>query len=318
MRTLPERNRGAALKSIQMLVSQQDKAFDIRPGSGLSNQIAILAFSQTHEYVIVIEHIESRPSSFIQLFRRDVASKQLYGFKFAASDFILQNKPSAKQRPIPMIIDAIDKLCPTQLDMFGDADLAPEFERVLKIATSGGAGFSNLMIDLSSLNRPSNDQTFVDIFYKSENTTLNHQSHKIVMFTVSNGSNRDDAYAACYPRVDQDNHFRSLMGHHRNNRHGFFMKTLSDHLKAGKCQYHRVDQDMRNSAVFCLTSPKSEEGIQDPNFKPMHSYRLIGIENSIDGFDYLSLIDDQGNQVSRRANHFVRVPFMKQNVKRAA
>jgi hypothetical protein len=93
---------------------------------------------------------------------------------------------------------------------------------------------------------------------------------------------------------------------------------MSDHLKLGKCRSERVDPELRDGAVICLTSPRSEDGIVDHNIRPMHAYKLIDTTHAIDGHTYLHVINDRGVEVSRRQNHFVHIPRMRKHLSKQA
>jgi hypothetical protein len=281
--------------------------------------LLLLVNSKNYDYIVTLSQFKITMATEVKLFRRDKGSNQICGFKFDAVDHVEYRQPRSKAIPIPMIIDAINQMCPTQLDLFHDQGDVDAFNALLNlIQTSNDDGLNRYVLDLNSLKRPKHDLTTIDIFYKSENTTIEHRPHKIVMFVVTNEADRNDVYALAYPRIDDDAHFRALMSHLRNGRHGLFMKTMSDHLKLGKCRSERVDPELRDGAVICLTSPRSEDGIVDHNIRPMHAYKLIDTTHAIDGHTYLHVINDRGVEVSRRQNHFVHIPRMRKHLSKQA
>lgn len=315
MNVLPVRNRNVTFQSIQRLLSMSNETKHIEIGkikhdATFENaNLLLLINSKSYDYIITISQFKISMATGVQLFRRDKESNQICGFKFDAVDHVEYRQSRSKAKPIPMIIDAINQMCPVQLDLFQDNSDFDAFNALLNlIQIPNDDGLNRYTLDFNSLKQPKHDMTLIDIFYKSENTTIDHRPHKIVMFAVTNDVNRNDVYALMYPRIGDDTHFRILMSHLRNGRHGLFMNTMSNHLKLGKCRYERVDPELRDGSVICLTSPRSEDGIIDPNIRPMHAYKLIDSTHAIDGHTYLSVINDRGVEVSRRQNHFVHIP----------
>jgi hypothetical protein len=242
----------------------------------------------------------------VHLFRKD-ADGRVNHFKGQASTVA---SFSRKVQPTKTIVEMIDSLCPKQLDLFDDPNDVQLFDDFAYCAQFGHTKLSTTTVSLHGefeIAEPTKlDDTQIDVFYKSENTTISNQACKILMFVVTNG-NRDDVYAACYPRLNDDLPFKQLMSHYRNQRHGTFMKLVVEHSRGLKCALSKVDPEIRDHAVVCLTQPRSPEGIYDSSFQPMRSYRVLSVVDSMDG-QYLSLSNDEGQEVERRPNHFVRVP----------
>jgi hypothetical protein len=54
------------------------------------------------------------------------------------------------------------------------------------------------------------------------------------------------------------------------------------------------------------TDPKTP--IRDTSFTFLRTYAVVDTEASIDSNKYITLINDDGDEVSRRATHFVELP----------
>jgi len=266
-----------------------------------------LAFKANYNtYVVSMRQHHETATADMHLFRKDVDGRVNY-FTSRTSTVASFTR---KVHPTKTVIEMIDDLCPKQLDLFDDPNDVKLFDEIEYCAQFGHMKHSSTPISLYGefeiVESTKMDDIHIDIFYKSENTTIRNQACKILMFVVTN-ENRDDVYAACYPRVYDDLAFKQLMSHYRNQRHGTFMKLIVEHSRGLKCALSKVDPEIRDRAAICLTQPRSPEGIYDSGFQPMRAYAVLSVVDSMDG-KYLALANDDGQEVERRPNHFVPVP----------
>lgn len=105
------------------------------------------------------------------------------------------------------------------------------------------------------------------------------------------------------PQTNTDADFKRLMGMYRSAAYGQFinyaLKTVKNKI------LHKVDQSMiDNGFAVCLTRPKSDEGIEDITFTALRPYFYFGAETNISNITYINISNDDGEEVSRKANYF--------------
>ena len=302
------------MRSIQMTLSFMPKYIHLDLGAmdkfgKFKHATAVfLLRNKNYEYVVGVKQSTFADATEMKLMRRDVSSGEVHWFSCFVVDHIPYVRSKAKPKPIVPIVQYIDKLCPSQISLFTDTESQAEFDRML--AWIGrNRGKNELVDDIDLDSAPAKtDTTQVEIFYKSECTQLNHVPHKIIMFVARDGDGRNDVYAVSYPCIEGDTYFKLLMAFYKSNSHGKFMNALDIHAGNKFCDLQRVPAEIRECSAICLTQPKSEEGIHDTSFVPMRAYRLLSSANNMDQRTYLSLINEDNEQVDRRANHFIIVP----------
>ena len=318
MRKIKDLNYGVMMRAIKRTLSNTElRDVDLTECNEHGNRydtIALVFKTNQNTYVVSVRQHREIVAADMHLFRKDADGRVNYfiGYTSTVDSF------PRKVQPSKTVVEMIDDLCPKQLDLFDDPNDVKLFDEIEYCAQFGHVKRSSTLVALHGefeiVESPKTDDTHIDVFYKSENTTIRNQACKILMFVVTNG-NRDDVYAVCYPRVHDDLAFKQLMSHYRNQRHGAFMKLVVEHSRGLKCALSKVDPEIRDRAAICLTQPRSPEGIYDSGFQPMRAYTVLSVIDSMDG-KYLALSNDEGQEVERRPNHFVQVP--RRRMRRAA
>jgi hypothetical protein len=320
MKKIPNRNRAALMRSIQILISSSHlrsiQLDAVAPGgkSFLVDTAVFLFTSEKADYVAAIRQSSLISPLELKLLRR-TRDGILHAFTCLGLDTVPHQERAGKPRQIKPIHDVIDQLCGEQLDLFTVEEDAAEFAKLHRLANKIGTAeaplsFVNGVVDIDALDKTSNrDTTKIDIFYKSENTTIRHLPFKILMFTVANKSGRHDVYTASFQRPKADRDFGTAMAHFKYGRHGRFMSHISALARATSSGVvlQRLESQ-QSQAVICLTQPKDEEGNVDQHFTPLQSYVLNSVDESISSNVYLTMSNDAGREVSRKAQHFIMVP----------
>lgn len=323
MKKIQSRNRGALARSIQILLSSSHlkhiQLDDVSPG-GLTFKVktaVILFIGSSAEYVVAVRQnrISIDPLE-VKLLRR-TNDGVVQAFTCLGLDTVAHQERAGKPKPIKPINELIDQLCGDQLELFQSDDDSAELDKLKRLAGKRGTPDAPLaydagVIDLTQLERTRDSNSpIVDVFYKSENTTLNQRAFKILMFTVVSG-NRNDVYAAAFDRAAADQAFRTLMAHYKYGRHGKFMSfatAVSRSQRSGMSMI-RVEPELhqRNSVAICLTPPRDQEGNVDQTFTALNAYVVTSSETIIDGTKYFNVINNDGEEVARRVQHFIMVP----------
>lgn len=323
MKKIQSRNRGALARSIQILLSSSHlkhiQLDDLNPG-GTTFKVktaVILFISESAEYIVAIRQnrISIDPLE-LKLLRR-TNDQVVQAFTCFGLDTVAHQERAGKPRPIKPINELIDQLCGDQLELFQSDDDVAEFEKLKRLAGKHGTpeaplAYESGVVDLTQLERSRDSNSpIVDIFYKSENTTLNQRAFKILMFTVVSG-NRNDVYAASFDRATADQAFRTLMAHYKYGRHGKFMSFATSVARSqhSGMSMSRVEPELhqRNAVAICLTQPRDQDGNVDQTFTALNAYVVTSAETIIDGTKYFNIVNNDGEEVARRVQHFIMVP----------
>jgi hypothetical protein len=328
MKKIQSRNRGALARSIQIVLSSSALRHihvdELLPGGGgfKLKTAVILLIGDGAEYVVAVRQNRLGLDPLeVKLLRR-TNDNIVHAFTCLGLDTIAHQERAGKPKPIKPINELIDQLCGDQLELFQSDDDHAEFEKLKRLACKRGTPEAPLqyesgVVELSQLDKARDaNAPIVDVFYKSENTTLNQQSFKILMFTVVSG-NRNDVYAASFHRAIADQAFRTLMAHYKYGRHGKFMSFVTAVARSSKSgvTLNKVESELhqRNSVAICLTQPRDQDGNVDQSFTALNAYVVTSAETIIDGTKFFNIINNDGEEVPRRVQHFIAVPRSKRS-----
>lgn len=323
MKKIQSRNRGALARSIQIVLSSSPLRHihvdELLPGgAGFKLKTAvILLVGESAEYVVAVRQNRLGLDPLeVKLLRR-TNDNVVHAFTCLGLDTVAHQERAGKPKPIRPINELIDQLCGDQLELFQSEDDHTEFDKLKRLASKHATPDAPLqyeagVIELSQLDKARDaNAPIVDVFYKSENTTLNQQVYKILMFTVVSG-NRNDVYTASFHRASADPSFRTLMAHYKYGRHGKFMSFINAVARSTKSgvTLNKIEPELhqRNSVAICLTQPRDQDGNVDQSFSALNAYVVTSSEMIIDGTKFFNVINNDGEEVPRRVQHFIIVP----------
>ena len=86
----------------------------------------------------------------------------------------------------------------------------------------------------------------------------------------------------------------------QNYNNGIYKLERSDYPSEHTC--------VNITAPKCYDPADPKTPIHDTSFTFLGLYKVVDTEAAIDSNKYLTLVNDDGDEVSRRANHFIDLP----------
>jgi hypothetical protein len=204
-----------------------------------------------------------------------------------------------------------------QVEAFSDPKVTQEMKQLLAEITQP---HKDTVYSRSTVRgiEESDNGLVAQMLYKSESTTISGRIYKIIILRVQDYDGRDELYkAAFYTGASLDilsPVFGKVISCYNNGDHAGMLLALQDqNNSAGIYKLEKEDYPVSHTCVN-ITAPKCYDPtdpktmLRDTTFTFLNTYRVVDSDAAIDDNKYLTLINDNGEEVARRATHFVELP----------